>query len=189
MTKRRDSRGAMVASAIDSMRVRGVAGTSFAEVLADSGAPRGSIYHHFPHGKSQLMTEATEVASRQLVSGITRVLGAVDTVSALRHLVGLWRDGLEVSDYAAGCPIVAAGLGNEAAAKRVAADTFIEWRRLIAFKLEQDGASQERAHSVSCTVVGALEGALILSQAQRDSEPLELVLGELEFLCRAATSA
>ena len=27
--------------------------------LAHSGAPRGSIYHHFPGGKAQLVEEAT----------------------------------------------------------------------------------------------------------------------------------
>jgi TetR/AcrR family transcriptional repressor of lmrAB and yxaGH operons len=37
---------------------RGVAGMSFTEVLDSSGAARGAIYHHFPGGKAQLVTEA-----------------------------------------------------------------------------------------------------------------------------------
>ena len=37
------------------MRRNGLAGTSFTEVLADSGAARGAIYHHFPGGKSELV--------------------------------------------------------------------------------------------------------------------------------------
>src|SRR5438477_181964 len=53
-----DSRERMVRSAASLIRTRGVNATSFSEVLADSGAPRGSIYHHFPAGKKQL-AEAT----------------------------------------------------------------------------------------------------------------------------------
>jgi len=36
----------------------GVSATSFSELLVGSGAPRGSIYHHFPNGKAQLVEEA-----------------------------------------------------------------------------------------------------------------------------------
>ncbi|HAM27085.1 MAG TPA: TetR/AcrR family transcriptional regulator, partial [Microbacteriaceae bacterium] len=33
----------------------GLQGTSFSEVLELTGAPRGSVYHHFPNGKNQLI--------------------------------------------------------------------------------------------------------------------------------------
>ncbi|MEU3069077.1 hypothetical protein ABZ712_19585 [Streptomyces sp. NPDC006906] len=33
-------------------------GMSFTDVLTQSGAARGAIYHHFPGGKNQLATEA-----------------------------------------------------------------------------------------------------------------------------------
>ena len=33
---------------------KGLQGTSFSEVLEASGAPRGSLYHHFPKGKSDM---------------------------------------------------------------------------------------------------------------------------------------
>src|SRR5262249_40905397 len=36
----------------------GVEGMSFTDVLRESGAARGAIYHHFPDGKSQLVAEA-----------------------------------------------------------------------------------------------------------------------------------
>ena len=46
-----NSRARMVRSAAALFGSRGLSGTSFSDVLADSGAPRGSIYHHFPRGK------------------------------------------------------------------------------------------------------------------------------------------
>ena len=52
-----DSRERMIESAARPYSSRGVQGTSFADVIAASGAPRGSIYHHFPQGKQQLTRE------------------------------------------------------------------------------------------------------------------------------------
>ncbi|WP_242676840.1 TetR/AcrR family transcriptional regulator [Rhodococcus sp. ABRD24] len=176
----------MIDSAVALMRERGVAATSFADVLAHSGAPRGSIYHHFPGGKSQLVAEATRSAAAYLGRGITRVLGTGDTVSALRALVDLWRRGLEASNYESGCPMVAAALGTEPGARDVAGATFAEWRDLIAASLVEDGVAEARSASLAVLVVSALEGALVLAQAQGSSAPLDAVVDELEVLCRAA---
>src|SRR5919201_518936 len=49
----------MIESAMALVAEHGVDGTSFSQVIEHSGAPRGSIYHHFPGGKAQLMEEAT----------------------------------------------------------------------------------------------------------------------------------
>ncbi len=62
-----DSRARMVRSAASLIRTRGVTGTSFSDVLADSGAPRGSIYHHFPEGKEQLAADA--ITAREVALG------------------------------------------------------------------------------------------------------------------------
>lgn len=180
-------RAAMVRSAIRLMRRRGVAATSVADVLADSGAPRGSVYHHFPAGKAQLVQEATRAAADQLTAGIRRVLAANDTAGALRALAALWREGLDAGDYAVGCPIVAAALGTERAARDAAGEAFATWSALITEKLVDDGADPRRAAALGVLTVGALEGALILAQAQRSPAPLDTVVEELAAQCRAAT--
>lgn len=178
-------RAAMIDSAVALIREQGVAATSFADVLAHSGAPRGSIYHHFPNGKSQLVEEATRSAASYLGRGVARVLAEGDTVSALRALVDLWQRGLEATDYAAGCPIVAAALGTERGAREVAGATFSEWCDLIAASLVDDGVAPERSAALAVLVVSALEGALVMAQAQGTSAPLDAVVDELEVLLGA----
>ncbi|MBG0831864.1 TetR/AcrR family transcriptional regulator [Planomonospora sp. ID67723] len=182
-------RAAMIRSAIRLIRRRGIAAVSFADVLADSGAPRGSIYHHFPGGKSQLVEEATRSAAEQLNTRVARVLGASDAPGALRAMADLWRRGLEAGDHTVGCPIVAAALGTERTARDIAGETFETWCGLIADKLVADGADPRRARSVAVLVVGALEGALVFAQAQRSSAPLDTVVDELSALCRSVIGA
>ena len=50
----------MIESAMRLQRKRGVFGTAFSDVIADSGAPRGSIYHHFPGGRAQVAAGALD---------------------------------------------------------------------------------------------------------------------------------
>ena len=63
-----DSRASMVRSAAALIGSQGVSATSFSDVLADSGAPRGSIYHHFPDGKKQLAEDAIRWTSDRVLA-------------------------------------------------------------------------------------------------------------------------
>ena len=62
---RNEVRTKMVEGAVRLLAINGVEGTSFAEVLAATGAPRGSIYHHFPGGKTELLHAALDLASER----------------------------------------------------------------------------------------------------------------------------
>jgi len=67
---RTDVRTTMIDGAVRRLATHGVEGTSFAEVLAATGAPRGSVYHHFPGGKTELLHAALDLASeRALAAG------------------------------------------------------------------------------------------------------------------------
>lgn len=79
----------MVQSAALLFRERGVLGTSFNDVIEHSGAPRGSIYHHFKGGKTQLAEEATRWAGEFIVAGTVAALAEDDPLAALVHVPGL----------------------------------------------------------------------------------------------------
>ena len=60
--RRSPARARMVRSAATLIRERGIHGTGLREVVAHSGGPRGSLGRFFPGGKTQLVTEAIDVA-------------------------------------------------------------------------------------------------------------------------------
>src|SRR5213592_836972 len=88
-------------------RERGVDGTAFSDVIERSGAPRGSIYHHFPGGKAELAGEAVDYVGGLARDAIADPLDDGDPVRALRAFVELWRADFERSGGRAGCPIAA----------------------------------------------------------------------------------
>ena len=61
-----DSRDRMIASAIRLFSEHGLTATSVRDVVEHAGAPRGSVYHHFPGGKDQLAQEAVQSAGDRI---------------------------------------------------------------------------------------------------------------------------
>src|SRR5947209_9321402 len=156
MPRRSDARQKMIRSAVKVMRERGVEAMSLNEVLTRAGAPRGSVYHHFPHGKAQLVREATQSAG-DFMADQERAAVAGGSLNALRLLVEYWRHILLPSDFVAGCPIVAVAVDGAAQpdARDAAGTTFERWCEIFAGALEDEGVAPARARSIATTVIAA----------------------------------
>ena len=94
----------MVISAALLIRERGAHPTAIADVLAHSGAPRGSAYHYFPGGRTQLLCEAVDYAGEYMTA---RLDAAPSCLAALDDLFVGYAEQLRRSDFRAGCPVVA----------------------------------------------------------------------------------
>src|SRR4051794_13304702 len=174
----------MIESAVALFRERGVDGTSFADVLERSGAPRGSLYHWFPGGKAQLAEQATRYAGEVIAAGLAAALEEKDPAAAVRGFARLYRELLRRSDFAAGCPVVSATLEGDRSpgARDAAGAAFVTWQELLADALARRGVPSGRAASVATLAIAAIEGGIVLARAQRSAAPLERVADELEAL-------
>ena len=175
----------MIQSALVLMGEHGVEATSFSQVIERSGAPRGSIYHHFPGGKEQLIAEATRYAGDAVAKLMTEAVEQhEDPVAAVDAITGFWRTVLYDSDFAAGCPVIAATLESEhsPAAREAAREAFERWEQLYTEMLTRAGLPEQRARSLGSIAISAVEGAVILSRAQHTNRPLERVVDELHKL-------
>lgn len=176
------ARDRMIDSAIALFRERGVADTSMRDVVEHSGAPRGSIYHHFPGGKDQLAREATERAGA-FIASLLESLAEEDPATAVGKFVGYWRSSLTRADFRDGCPAAAAALSEDAPSARAAAGAaFARWEEMLAGALERRGRPRAEATSLATLTIAAVEGALILSRAQGSDEPLRRVGERLRTL-------
>lgn len=181
MGRTSDGRDRMLTTASELFRERGIAGTALMDIIDRSGAARGSIYHFFPGGKAQLAVEATERAGREFGAMITQAVAANGPVAAVGLFVDYFRQQLLDTDFQAGCPVAAAAMenGETLAARNAAGESYVAWEAGLATALWQHGVSQQRAATVATLAISAIEGALILSRAQRDLGPLDRVKVEL----------
>jgi AcrR family transcriptional regulator len=70
-----DTKPRMIERAVVLLAKKGLQGTSFSEVLEASGAPRGSLYYHFPGGKEELVLVALTATSDRALSLLDEVRG------------------------------------------------------------------------------------------------------------------
>jgi AcrR family transcriptional regulator len=171
----------MIVSTALLVRERGAHATSLDAVLEHSGAPRGSVYHHFPGGREQLLREATDYAGEYVARRLERDSGD-GPLAAIESLFDEYRASLVASDFRAGCPVVAVAVeapedGPDLRDAALAA--FERWRGVLAGGLEASGIDAARADELGLLVIAAFEGGLILSRTYRDLAPLETVRREL----------
>jgi len=179
----------MIASAVALMREKGAAATSVDDVLARSGAPRGSVYHHFPGGRSQLLEEALVGAAGSVARVIAEQQGA-SPVEVLDVFVKALGADLETSNYRAGCPVLAVAVDateDTPQLTNAAAETFRSWCAAFESLLVQYGATRARARRLAALTVASVEGAIVLSRTQRSTQPLDDVRFELQTLLLNAT--
>jgi TetR/AcrR family transcriptional repressor of lmrAB and yxaGH operons len=177
-----DSRERMVRSAASLIGSRGVSATSFSDVLADSGAPRGSIYHHFPDGKHQLAEDAVRWTSGRVLAH-QRGADLSSPTAILERFIHMWRQVVLSSKGRSGCVVAGVAIDSDAddggGLIEVARETFRAWAGLLAEQLEATGIPPARARSIGLTTLAGMEGALILCRAEGSIEPLDAVAEEL----------
>ena len=179
------SRERMVESAAALIGAKGVGSTSFSDVLERSGAPRGSIYHHFPGGKEQLAGDAVRWRFEQVLALQLSCPGRTP-VEVLDWFVEMWRQVVVASGGLAGCVVAGVTVDStgDAPLLGVARETFRRWIDALAGQLEAAGMAAKPARRMATTALAAMEGALILCRAEGSSAPLELVAGQLRASLR-----
>jgi TetR/AcrR family transcriptional repressor of lmrAB and yxaGH operons len=174
-----ETRANMVAGAARLLAMRGLQETSFSEVLELTGAPRGSIYHHFPDGKDQLIASAIDLAGANAITLIERSRGQ-SAEQVTEHFIGLWREVLVRSHFKAGCSVLAVTIATDSNdLLDHAATVFRTWRKRLAELLREGGLADADAPRFAAILIAGTEGAVVLSRAEQSMEPFELVAEQL----------
>ncbi|MEV6978387.1 TetR/AcrR family transcriptional regulator [Kitasatospora sp. NPDC093806] len=173
-----DTKARMIGAAIGLLQRHGLAAMSFTEVLAESGAARGAIYHHFPGGKQQLALEA----ARRNAEDVRGHLGELPDGSpreVLETFLGNVRPVVEASAGGGGCAVAAvtvdggAAITDQGGLLAVAAEGFAGWVDELTGKLARAGMSPSRAAELATLMVVTLEGAHVLCRAAGSIAPFD----------------
>jgi TetR/AcrR family transcriptional regulator, lmrAB and yxaGH operons repressor len=180
-----DVRQRMVLSALYLIAERGVQGTSIADVLERSGAPRGSVYHHFPGGKDEIVGAAMEYMATDARVPL-RALHGCDVAGIVTGFIDLWRGVLTRSEFAAGCATAGVTVSGESEPARAAARKVFEvWIADLTELLEAAGVDRSKAADFAWMLFASTEGALVFARAEHNMRALDLV--EQQLLSLGAT--
>jgi AcrR family transcriptional regulator len=179
----------MIEQAVILLARKGPQGASFNEVLQASGAPRGSLYHHFPGGKDELVLAAMDAAGQRAAALLGPVRGQ-PADKAAEAFISLWRAVLTRSGCEAGCAVLAVTVTSDSPELRGrAGEIFRDWRALLASILHEGGVPAERADGLAAALIAVCEGAVALSRAEGSLAPFELAAAEQLRAVRAAMTS
>ncbi|BBY22113.1 TetR family transcriptional regulator [Mycobacterium stomatepiae] len=180
----------MIAAARRLFRERGYFGTALSDVVAESSAPRGSLYFHFPGGKEELAAEVALMHSADAIAHINRAAGTTGTAAELiAAFLGRPRDEIMASDYREGCAVAPIVIESTPASAQLTDTTrrgFHDLVATLAARLTEKGIPESRAGHLALNAVTAMEGALILSRVLRSPEPFDAAIAELAATAEAA---
>ena len=182
MAKRGETRERLLRTAATLFRTQGYHATGLNQVVAEGGAPKGSLYFHFPGGKEQLAVESVALSAGE----VHTTLGAADD---LEQVLELFAEHLVASDFRNGCPVATVALdaaGESEPIRKACATAYDSWQDLLVDFLVRQGIPARRAPGLATTVLAAVEGALLLAKTRRDVAPLRQVAADLRILLEGA---
>jgi AcrR family transcriptional regulator len=174
-------------------RRQGFAGTGVKQIVAEASAPFGSLYHFFPGGKEQLGEEVIRSSGAiygQLLDAFYKP--GEDPVAATRNFFAAAAQTLHESDYADACPIATVALevsSTNEPMRQACAEVFESWVDGATDRLVDCGLTRKRSRELAFALIGALEGAFVLSRALRRTEPLDVAGASMTAEVREAIAA
>ncbi|GJM41180.1 MAG: putative HTH-type transcriptional regulator YxaF [Ardenticatenaceae bacterium] len=179
-----NKREQIIATTCQLIETQGYQATGLNQIVAESGAPKGSLYHYFPDGKDGLVEEAI-AHTRQIISDrLQEGMAAYPTpAEAIPNFLRNLAHHVQASGFQAGGPITAVALEAASTNERLNAAcraAYQEWQAVIEQKLLDSGYEPVRARRLGAVVIALIEGAIILSRSERNVGPLLDAALELE---------
>lgn len=182
-----NTRSRILTAAQRLFRQRGYHATGLADILQLAGAPKGSMYHHFPGGKEAIGVCVIE----SITAGLLGLLAASRARSAealVRQVGAQMATVMEKTSYEL-CTLFAA-FAAERKTSPLLGDAVARAYEALASAIEQrlrsEGHAPRAAKDTALTVTVLLEGGSLLSQAQQSTAAFQLSVKQAALLCRAA---
>jgi AcrR family transcriptional regulator len=173
----------IVAAAADLMYRHGVAGTSTPAVRDAAGVSSSQIYHYFAD-KDDLTRAVIAFQSEAILSHQAPLLARLDSIEALRSWRDVVVDAARRQNGAGGCPL--GSLSSELSddhlwARDTLAASFTAWSEAIRAGLTamvDNGTLRPDtdATTLSLALLAAVQGGLVLAQAQHTTAAIEAAL-------------
>lgn len=161
---------------------RGYFGTGLNQIVQDSGAPRGSLYFHFPGGKDELVAAAIAESGTDIAQTL-RTVEASDAGDFLRTMLSLLGDQLEASDWTIGCPVATVALDTAATnevVQQACSASYRSWEDALRERLT--GFDHPEPERLTTVALALIEGGLILARTHRDRRPLDQLADTIDLL-------
>ncbi len=185
-----DTKARIVGTTGELFRRQGYVGTGLKQIVAEAGAPFGSIYHFFPGGKQQLAAEVIRTSGRAYQDLVMAILDAApDALTAVETGFAAAAETLVATGYADACPIATVALevaSTDETLRAATAEVFAAWVDAGAERFVRWGFGAADARRLAIVLITSLEGAFVLCRAARSTEALDAAASAVLAAVRTA---
>lgn len=166
----------LVETAMRLFRRQGYSASGLQQIIAEAGAPKGSLYHYFPGGKEELAAAAVELAGELVADMFEKAASHAKSAAQFRQaVIEIYAEWMEQGEFRSGCPIATAMLEcapQSPLVTHAGKEAFGKWQRIAAQAFRADPAFKDDPVAAADVFIASLEGALILSRVRQSTEPL-----------------
>ncbi|MCQ4087824.1 TetR/AcrR family transcriptional regulator [Saccharibacillus sp. JS10] len=177
MSEKSNARDNIISTAARLFFSQGYHATGLSQIVKESQAPKGSLYHYFPNGKEELASiciqqtnelilqkfEDTFAAHKSAADGIHQFVQDMAHETEAAGFTGF----LPFSFWAA---VETSCISQNL--RKMCQGVFADWQRVIARQLIHEGMETAKAEDTGLLIISLLEGALIISLTNQDKQPL-----------------
>jgi len=179
----KDTKSKFIDAAVHLIEEQGYHATGLSQIIKRSGAPKGSLYYHFPDGKEELAAAAVQQAADKLVSLIEEnVSDTLPIAEAIRDFVLGVASGVEMTNFQSGGPLTAVAMETATTSERLnlaCREAFSQIIAAFSKKLVDAGVSSTKADQLAVFITASIEGGIILSRTNHSGKPLRQVAEQL----------
>lgn len=193
MPRAAEHKQALIYAAAGLFRRRGYGASGLNDILAASGAPKGSLYHYFPEGKEQLAETTVKAGGITVAQTLGELASNTkDSAAFLRGFAKLLIGWLEESSYEEGCPISTVLLEMAGESDKIREQGHVaydKWRQVTGDKFVADGLSRKDATALATHTLAAFEGAMMIARVEKKDAAIKIAASFLSAQVKAMKAA
>jgi len=170
-----DTRERLIRTTSRLLRQQGYAATGLNQIVAEAGAPKGSMYFHFPGGKEELAAAALAQFAGRITVAMTDDLARSTASEAIGRFFDSYVTHMTRTEFVEGCAIAAVALDAASSHELLFEATsraIRTWVDLLTDALVAEGRAAVEAHDLATLVIAAIEGTIVMAKGQRSAEPI-----------------
>ncbi|MEH7096153.1 TetR/AcrR family transcriptional regulator [Neobacillus vireti] len=186
MREKENSKTKLIKTASLLFQQQGYHATGLNQITKESGAPKGSLYYHFPEGKEQLAIESVQFTAKFVSERIEDGLKKFsDPIKAIQNFIVQMAEQFCEERCKEGVPIASVALETALISdslRQACQTAYGNFQYLFTEKLLDSGYEETRAKELGVVINSMIEGAFLISFTLGNNEPLLLVAKQIPVL-------
>lgn len=174
-----DTKSLTIEIATTLFQQKGYKGVGLTEILKECNITKGSLYHHFPNGKEELLIACLQSMSDAITMDIENIFKRYETTQeATQAMIEILVTAFEREGTITGytfSSIVSEMASFSEPIRNACSSLYTKIQGIYSNKLVADGFSEERAHSIAVMMTASIEGGIMLCLTQKASDPLKTI--------------